>query len=142
MSKICIIYCGASHRRHCTLLPLCGGTATQALPLSVLRTLTSLTDMLLLSLCARALSATCSSGTCGSNITRTLVFKHYSFSSHSLAFIPAFSHFFIPCVFSVVSGYALGFWSQHNERVSGTRVGQGPRLTICIYALILKICVL
>ena len=45
---------------------------------------------------------------------RTLVFKHYSFSSLSEACIPAFFQFL--CVFSVGSGYVPGF-QHHNERV-------------------------
>ena len=101
--------------------------------LSVLRTLTSLIDMLLLlSLCACAHSATCSQGTCG---LWPLILAHsYLSNTHSLHF-----------VFSVVAGYVPGFWFQHhNERVlvvSGIRGvvlrgvrgiwgGQGPRLTL------------
>ena len=104
------VLCGASHRRHCTLLPLRGGTATQALHLSVLRTLTSLNDMLLLSLCARAHSATCSPGTC--DLWPLILVHSYLSTTHSLHSRRS--------AFCVLTGYVPGFWFQyHNESTGG-----------------------
>ena len=108
-------YCGASHRRHCTLLPLRGGTATQALLSVYYVLLHHFVDMLLLSLCTRVHSATCSPGTCG--LWPLILIHSYLSTTHSL--LSQRSAFCILCVLGRVRLRAWVLCPIHNESTCG-----------------------
>ena len=96
--------CGASHGRQCALLPTTIRWSYHRVLLSHTGTPSpySLTDRLHVCTLPRVVQALV-----------LVLFKHYSFSSLSLACILSFFHFL--WVFSVITGYELG--SDHdNER--------------------------
>ena len=102
--------CVAATCRWCCHVP-CGHFLSWHTP----RTITSLSDMLLWSFCARAHSATSEVCDLLTLHTRHSCLMHYSFPLLSEACILSFLQSW---VFSVVAGYVPGtFCSKHNERV-------------------------